>query len=146
MEIHTTRFGPVDVHPSDVILFPNGLLGLDDCLHWALLADAGNQGLGWLQSTTHGDVALAVVSPRRYVPGHEVRVARSELAPLVLETEDNPGVLVIVGKHEGHLTLNLKAPLVINLRRRIGRQVIDSGDQPLQYELTSDEAPLRKIA
>ncbi len=146
MEIHTTRFGPVDVDANDVILFPGGMLGLDDCLHWVLLADASDEGLGWLQSTTHGDVALAVVSPRRYVPDHQVRVARSELASLVLEDSDEVGVLAIVGKRDGNMTLNLKAPLVINLRRRLGRQVLDNADQPLQYELAAAAAPLRKSA
>ena len=146
MEIHTTRFGPVDIHPNDVILFPGGILGLDDCLHWVLLADADNEALGWLQSTTHGDVALAVVSPRRFVPGHQLRVARSELAPLALSAAEETCVLAIVGRTAQHMTLNLKAPLVINLRRRLGRQVIDNADHSLQYEVRHEELPRRKIA
>jgi hypothetical protein len=58
-----------------------GLPGLEDCREWALLADASNDALGWLQSTTRGDVALAVVSPRRFVPDYQVRIPRSELTP-----------------------------------------------------------------
>jgi flagellar assembly factor FliW len=146
MEIHTTRFGPVDIHPNDVILFPSGILGLDDCQHWVLLADAQNEALGWLQSTTHGDVALAVVSPKRFVPDHHVRVAPQELAPLALGGAEDTCVLAIVGRNDQSVTLNLKAPLVINLRRRLGRQVIDNADQPLQYEVTRQEEPRRKIA
>jgi flagellar assembly factor FliW len=145
MEIHTTRFGPVDIHPHDIILFPDGILGLDDCLHWVLLADADNEALGWLQSTTYGDVALAVVSPQRFVPDHCVRVARKELAPLELGGDD-ACVLAIVARNSNHVTLNLKAPLVINWRRRVGRQVVDNADQPLQYEVTCEELPRRKIA
>jgi flagellar assembly factor FliW len=146
MEVHTTRFGTVDVDPHDVILFPTGLLGLDNCLHWVLLADANNDSLGWLQSTTHGDVALAVVSPRRFVPDYDVRVPRSALAPLALESLDEAQVLVVVGKNEGRITLNLKGPLVVNLRRRLGCQVVHNADFPLQYELTGAQGTLRKIA
>ena len=152
MEIHTTRFGTVDVEPNDVILFPTGMLGLDDCLHWVLLVDAENEALGWLQSTTHGDVALAVVSPRRFVPDYDVRVARDELAPLALASLDEAHVLVVVGKTGSAITLNLKAPLVINLRRRLGCQVVHNGDHPLRYELCApqqDETTMelvRKIA
>jgi len=65
MRITTTRFGRIDVDAADVIRFPSGLPGLEDCREWALLADAGNDALGWLQSTTRGEVAVAVVSPRR---------------------------------------------------------------------------------
>jgi flagellar assembly factor FliW len=146
MEIHTTRFGPIDIEPADVILFPTGMLGLDDCQHWVLLADRDNEALGWLQSTTHGDVALAVVGPRRFVPEHVVRVPRSELASLALGSPQEAHVLVVVGKNEHNITLNLKAPLVINLRRRLGRQVIDNADHPLQYELRGAPAALRKTA
>jgi len=40
----------------------------------------------------------------------------------------------------------LKAPVVINLERRLGRQVVANGDQPVQYELISQPAPLKKSA
>jgi flagellar assembly factor FliW len=145
MEIHTTRFGTVGVKSDEVIVFPGGMLGLEDCQHWVLLADAEDEALGWLQSTSHGDVALAVVSPRRFVPDYDVRVGRSELSPLALETPDEAHVLVILSKSEVGITLNLKAPLVINLERRLGRQVIHNADEPLQYELVTTE-PVRKIA
>ena len=82
MRINTTRFGRIDIDASDVIRFTSGLPGLEDCRDWALLADTTNDALGWLQSTTRGDVALAVVSPRRFVPEYQVRIPRSELSPL----------------------------------------------------------------
>ncbi|MEX2111979.1 MAG: flagellar assembly protein FliW [Pirellulales bacterium] len=145
MEIHTTRFGTVGVNADDVILFPNGILGLEDCQQWVLLADAEDGALGWLQSTSRADVALAAVSPRRFVPDYDVRVPRSELAPLLLESIDEAHVLVVLSKSEHGITLNLKAPLVINLRRRLGRQVIHNADEPLQYELCELE-PVRRIA
>jgi flagellar assembly factor FliW len=55
-------------------------------------------------------------------------------------------VLAIVGKNDRGITLNLKAPLVINLERRLGRQVITNGDLPLQYPLSAEPMPLRKSA
>ena len=62
MRIATNRFGRIDVDPADILHFPSGLPGLEDCRDWALLADSDNDALGWLQSTTRGDVALAVES------------------------------------------------------------------------------------
>jgi flagellar assembly factor FliW len=47
-------------------------------------------------------------------------------------------VLVVVGSDEDGITLNLKAPLVINLRRRLGRQVVHNHDLPLRYELHAE--------
>jgi flagellar assembly factor FliW len=146
MRINTSRFGRIDVAAGDVIKFPSGLPGLEDCREWALLADATNDALGWLQSTTRGDVALAVVSPRRFVPDYQVRIPRSELTPLDISDIRQAQIVVVVGTTGTALTLNLKAPIVINLEGRTGRQVVASGELPLQYELTSARPPLKKSA
>jgi len=146
MRITTTRFGRIDVATGDVIRFPSGLPGLEDCREWALLADADNDALGWLQSTTRGDVALAVVSPRRFVPDYQVRIPRSELVPLDIVDLRAAQVVVVVGRTGTTLTLNLKAPIVINLEARTGRQVVASGELPLQYELSQELPPLKKSA
>ena len=146
MRITTTRFGCIEVAAGDVIRFPSGLPGLEDCREWALLADAANDAVGWLQSTTRGDVALAVVSPRRFVPDYRVRIARSELAPLNLADLRDAQVVVVVGTTGTTLTLNLKAPIVINVETRMGRQVVASGDLPLRHELVPGRPPLKRSA
>jgi flagellar assembly factor FliW len=146
MDIQTTRFASVAIEADDILHFPAGLAGLEDCRHWVLLADAQNDALGWLQSTSRPEVALAVVTPRRFVPDYQVRLARMELAPLAILQVQDAKVLVIVGKNEQSITLNLKAPLVINLDRRLGRQVVANNDYPVQFELSSEPALLKKIA
>jgi flagellar assembly factor FliW len=146
MRINTSRFGRIDVAAGDVLRFPCGLPGLEDNREWALLADAGNDALGWLQSASRGDVAIAVVSPRRFVPDYQVRIPRSELTPLDIADIRHAQVVVVVGTNGTNLTLNLKAPIVINLEARTGRQVVASGDLPMQYELTLERPPLKKSA
>jgi len=147
MQIHTTRFGLVEIDIADILLFPHGVIAFEDCQHWVLLADDGNDSLGWLQSVTRGEVALAVVSPRRYAPEYQVHVTRGQLASLELSHFDSAYVLSVVSKSDDDLTLNLKAPLIINLDRRLGRQVITTDEQPVARQLTaSTPALLRKSA
>jgi flagellar assembly factor FliW len=146
MLVKTTRFGTLEVDPADVLVFPAGLVGLEACREWVLLADAQNEALAWLQSATRPELALAVVSPRRFVLDYQLRVYRSELAPLALESLEQAQVLAIVSHGEQGVCLNLRAPLVINLPRRLGRQVIANGDVPLQYPLASHAASIRKSA
>ena len=146
MRISTSRFGRIDVAADDVLTFPSGLPGLEDCREWALLADSSNDALGWLQSTTRPDIAMAVVSPRRFVPDYQVRIARSELTPLAIDDIRQAQIVVIVSQNAKTLTLNLKAPIVINLEARTGRQVVASGELSMQYELTADRHALKKSA
>ena len=145
MKIDTTRFGKLEIEASDVLHFASGMIGMEGCRDWVLLADANNDALGWMQCISRPEVALAVVTPRRFVPEYQLRVPRSELAPLALAEVKEAKVLVIVGKNERSITLNLKAPLVINLHDRIGCQVVASSEQPVQYELPQTQS-LRKIA
>jgi flagellar assembly factor FliW len=146
MRINTTRFGRIDVDVADVLMFPSGLPGLEDCREWALLADSTNDALGWLQSTSRGDIAMAVVSPRRFVPEYQVRIPRSELTPLAIADIRQAQVVVVVGHNGTSLTLNLKAPIVINLEARTGRQVVASGELPMQFELSPTQPTLKKSA
>jgi len=146
MWIATTRFGPIQFEPEDVIQFPEGILGLPCCRDWLLLADVRNQSLAWLQSVDRPEVALCVVSPRRFVPNYQVRLSRRELDPLKLQDVQSAEVLVIVSRSGGYITLNLKAPLILNLSGGLGRQVICYGDQPIQYVAASLTPALRKSA
>jgi len=146
MRFNTTRFGHIDIDNDDLLHFASGLPGLEDCQRWALLADASNDALGWLQSTSRSDVALAVVSPRRFVPEYKVRIPRSELSPLVMRDLRDAQLLVVVARHAGVLTLNLKAPIVINVEARTGRQVVASGDLPMRYELVGRHSSMKKSA
>lgn len=146
MLINTSRFGSVRIKSEDVFTFPHGLIGLESCRRWVLLSDFENEAVGWLQSANLPDVAVAVISPRRFLPDYQVHVSRGQLTPLELTGVDQAFVLNIVAKNDDRLTVNLKAPLIINLNRRVGRQVVTSDDQPVQFELTSRSLKLRKSA
>jgi flagellar assembly factor FliW len=147
MQISTTRFGVVEIELDDVLLFPHGLIAFENCRHWVLLADAQNESLGWLQCVNQGDVALPVVSPRRHAPEYKVHVTRGQLSPLELSHFDQTYVLAVVSQSDDDLTLNLKAPLIINLDRRLGRQVLTIDEQPVACVISpTGPALLRKSA
>lgn len=145
MYVMTTRFGNVPIEPTDVLRFEQGLIGMETCREWVLLADNANDGLAWLQSLERAEVALAVVSPRRFVRDYQVRVSHRDLAPLGLASTKSLQVLAILNRHEDTLTLNLKAPIVINLATSRGRQVVAKNDHEVQYVLGAT-IPLRRSA
>jgi flagellar assembly factor FliW len=80
------------------------------------------------------------------VPHYRVRVANRELLALELQDVDEAYVLNVVCSDNGRLTVNLRAPLLFNLERRLGRQVITVDDQPLKWELVAPPLKLRKSA
>jgi flagellar assembly factor FliW len=145
MDITTSRFGKVTIDDEDVLTFVDGLIGMEDCRRWALLADAQNNALGWLQSLERPEVALAVVCPQRFVSDYRARVSRRDVEPLGLTAATDAQVLAIVNQAGDSLALNLKAPLVIHVTTRLGRQIVAKDNHSVQH-LLSGARPFRRTA
>lgn len=146
MLLETSRFGRVEIEVEDILHFADGLIGFADHKHWVLLADEENESLGWLQSVRDQNVALPVISPRRFTPDYQVRVVKSQLAPLALDQFDQAFVLTVVNRRDDQFTVNLQAPVIINLDRRCGRQVLTLDEQPVALPFADCPAPTRQAA
>jgi len=151
MDVATTRFGTLSAQEQDFLVFEQGLIGLEDCRRWVLLADGQNTTLGWLQSIDRGEIALGIVSPRRFVPDYQLRVDSSDLNDLQLSCLQDAQVIVVVSRQQEGLSLNLRAPLVINVQNGLSCQVVAKDNHPVRHLLTHDESTpqtseLRKIA
>ncbi len=146
MNVYTTRFGVLSVGCDEVVRFPAGLIGLEDCQQWTLAADQNVAGICWLQCVTAPEIALAVVNPRRYVPHYRLRVTRRAVSPLNLEDRSQAAVLAILARDEHGVSVNLKAPLVINVFRRLGAQTITNDNQPVRLPVIIESRQWRRSA
>jgi flagellar assembly factor FliW len=149
MRIHTQRFGNLQLNADQLFLFPQGLIGMETLRQWALLPDPDNPLVAWLQSASRGDRAIAVISPRAFFDDYRIQVTRRELASLHMKLGAELYVLTAVSGHVGRLTTNLRSPMLLNLHRRLGCQVITSDDQPIQKPLplakTSQQVSVAEI-
>jgi flagellar assembly factor FliW len=137
----------MDINHSDMLLMPHGLIGFETCRHWVLLSSQENEEVAWLQSVALANVALPVVSPRRFAPNYRVQVNKRDLALLHLHTEDQLYVLSIVSKSGVTLTANLKSPILLNASRHIAIQLVVTDDQPLALPLgLSNSGSIRRAA
>jgi len=135
MRIDTQRFGTLNLKADELFLFPQGLIGMESLRQWALLPDLDNPNVAWLQSASRGDRSLPVISPRVFFDDYRVHVSRRELSNLQLRPGAELYVLTFVAGHVGKLSTNLRSPILLNLDRRLGCQVITSDQQPIQQAL-----------
>ncbi|MCR5209263.1 MAG: flagellar assembly protein FliW [Lachnospiraceae bacterium] len=136
MQIKTRIFGEVTIDDSKMIKFPNGIVGFPDLTDFALIHDAeqGDQaGIRWLQSVQEPTFAMPVVDPL---------IAKEDYNPLV-----DDDLLKVIGEGENILVLvtitvpsdlskmsvNLKAPLVVNVDTRKAVQVVLEEDYPVKF-------------
>lgn len=140
MRVETTRFGTLEINERELFFFPQGLIGMETLRQWALLPDPKSSAVVWLQSASRGDRALPLISPRAFVEGYRVRVNRRSLAGLQLRTGDETYVLTTLCGQPGHYATNLRAPLILNLHRRLGCQVVTEDENSLHYRIDAGDA------
>ena len=124
MRIATSRFGEVDIDEQRVLTFPSGLLGFPDDKRFALLEAGQDAEFWWLQSIERAALAFIVTDPTLFVPTYEVPIGQQQMEGLGLSSLDEAQVLVIVNKRGNVLTGNLQGPLVMNVAKRTGEQLV----------------------
>jgi flagellar assembly factor FliW len=138
MLLNTTRFGAIEVDDQAVITFTQPILGFQDQRRFVLLPGPEGSPLKWLQSTETGELAFIIMDPRVVVPDYEVRVGSLELAELAANdlAELDIYTLVVVPQDPSLIRTNLKAPVLINPKHRLGKQtILERSKYPIQYFL-----------
>lgn len=123
-----SRFADAEVSPGDVMTFPDGVPGYESQRHFVLLDIAETAPLKVLHAVNAPDPCFLVTDPRSILPGY--RCDLSDADRLRVRAVDDRLLLwlVIVSiREDGHVTVNLRAPIVINPERMIGRQVMPNG-------------------
>jgi flagellar assembly factor FliW len=135
MKIESPRFGTLEVEPSKIIDFPDGLPGFEELRRFTLFHPEGQAPMYFiLQSVDDPAVAFHVADPSHYGFNFEIALSDEETATLALKRpEDLAVVVMLVEESGGKVRANLKAPLVINLATKRGLQHVFSR---LNYDVT----------
>jgi flagellar assembly factor FliW len=133
--VELPRLGTCTYRESEVLTFPWGLPGFPACRRFLALAVETHENVLYLQSLDDLKVALAVADPWHFFPDYDPRLPAFARVSLELTRPEDFSMLgVLVIPETGTPTMNLLAPIIINLKTRIGRQVtIERGD-PTQGE------------
>ncbi len=126
MRIETTRFGTLEVNRKDFIVFKEGPLGFEDKKKF-FIVDPGDQTLIlWIQSVDSKDVAFPIIEPKIFMPEYIVKLLPIELASLELMslTEASVYTILTIPKLVTEMSANLKAPIIINNKTNIARQIV----------------------
>lgn len=124
MLINTSRFGRVEVNDDRIITFSKGILGFPRHKQYVLLEPSEDSHFYWLQATDRADLAFVVTDPSLFISSYRVPLKSDQMTELGIFAIHQAQVFVIVNKHGSMLTGNLQGPLVINVQRRIGEQLV----------------------
>lgn len=138
IHVQTSRFGTLDIEPDALITFTQPIIGFQDYRRFVLAPGPEASGLSWLQSTENGDLAFLMIRPTAVFQNYKVTLQPLELAELAAPNIDSLEIytLLVVPEDKRKVRTNLKAPILINPSRGLGKQtVLESSDYPIQFFL-----------
>jgi flagellar assembly factor FliW len=124
--LETGRFGHLSVGNDETIHIPQGVLGFPELTRFCLVDPGDETLILWLQSLEDSKVAFPVLEPKIFRPDYAARLSSAELRELKLENVNQSAVFSILTIPEDvtQMTANLKAPIVVNLKEQVAKQVV----------------------
>lgn len=141
MQVETTRFGVISVADKDVLTFPEGMLGFSKIHQYVLVERTDESLFIWLQAMKKNSVAFPLLEPQIFERNYKVELAEEDRETLKLDSLKDAKVFAIITipSDPTKMTANLKAPIVVNLKNRLAKQVIlHEADYPIRKAIFTD--------
>jgi flagellar assembly factor FliW len=140
MKVETRLFGEIDVEDDKIITLPGGLVGFPDMKRFTVLYDSEKEKAShvmWFQSLDEPQFAMPVLEPNLVKEDYNPVINEELLKPLGDLTEDNLYVLVTltVPRQVEKMSVNLRAPIIVNTDNLLGGQLIVDDDMPIRFPI-----------
>lgn len=124
--LNLPRFGDCSYDNAEVLEFPWGLPGFPNSHRWLALNIEAQSTYIWLQSLDNLSVALPTLDPWMVFEEYDPKLPPYAIAALDIRDANEFAVLcvVVATTNAQEMTMNLMAPIIINLRARRARQVM----------------------
>jgi flagellar assembly factor FliW len=121
---------------SATLRFVAPLSGFDGLVLFELAPVSGADGLFALRSAEVKGLRLFVLDASVHLPTYQPVISDDQRASLSLESADDAAVYVVVNPGNPETTVNLVAPVVVNVRTGEAAQfILDGDDWPLRSPL-----------
>ena len=110
---------------NEVVRFSHGLPGFEACRGFVLMTSDALGPLQCLKAVEGPPASFLVIDPRRVLPDYRCELTEADRRRLAVTQEDTLLWLSLVTiELDGTITVNLRAPVVINPAQMIGHQVV----------------------
>jgi flagellar assembly factor FliW len=127
MLLNTKHFGEIEIDESKIITFKEGIPGFENLQRYIVLYNGDETSpFRWLQCVDDGQLAFAVINPFMILGNYDIEISEETVASLNIESITDVMVLaiVVVPEDPNKMTMNLKAPVIINTKNNCGMQVV----------------------
>ncbi|WP_123053464.1 flagellar assembly protein FliW [Clostridium sp. JN-1] len=142
MKLDTRYHGVLNYEKEDIITFKKGLPGFENLKNFILVPAEENKLFYILHSMEDTNVGIIVISPFNVMKDYEFDLNDYKVSELNIKNQKDIIVVntVNLSSKIENITINLKAPIIINKDENIGEQLIlDKSNYPIKYPLLKGE-------
>lgn len=142
MKLNTKYHGLIEYKEDDVIVFPKGIPGFDELRKFILLPIEKEGIFILLHSIEDEEIGIPVVSPFNVYKDYEFTLSEETIKNLKANSPKDILVYttVTVNSNYENITTNLRAPIVVNIKEKIGEQIIlEKDDYGIKHPIFQEE-------
>jgi len=118
--ITTHQFGELTIAPEQIFIFPNGIIGFTHLTEYVLISDDSTAPIQWL---------IAIEDPTIGLPIINALIIDMQYKPALDVDPTQNTVFVVVNLSQGQISINMKAPIIMNSQTMLGEQIVLSSER-----------------
>ena len=130
MKIKTKFCGEMEYSEENVIAFQEGIPGFSD-LHKYALIPINDLVFSYMQSLEDEKICFIVMPPAFAEPGYDINISDTTVEKLKVEKPEDVNVysIVTIPDNINDMTINLKAPIILNTKNNKAVQEVLDDDR-----------------
>lgn len=132
MKLQNTKLGDIEFDDAKIVNITDGLVGFSDVRRFVLLDARAGSPFRWFLAVDRPELAFVVTDPDQFFKDYETEIPDDDLGAVEYREGDELARLTLVtvrGRRKVDTTLNLRAPVIVNLRTMTGRQILMKTDR-----------------
>ena len=139
MNIETKFLGSMAIDEKDIIHFSDGIPGFEEIKEFVILPLEKDSPFAILQSIKEQEIGFVIAFPFAFKNDYTFDISEDDKEDLQIEkSEDLITYSIVTLRDPFHSsTINLQAPLLINAKKRIAKQLVlqDATSYPIRFPI-----------
>lgn len=142
MKLNTKYHGIHEYEEKDIITLKKGMPGFENITKFIIFEVEENDIFSVIHSIEDEEVGFVAISPFNVIKDYKLNLDDDLIKRLKINNEKYVWVLntVTLSSKIENITTNLRAPIIINIKEKLGEQIILNNDKYLvKYPLFKEE-------
>ncbi|WP_050606975.1 flagellar assembly protein FliW [Clostridium niameyense] len=143
MKINTKCYDALNYEEKDAIYFQKGIPGFEKLKKFIIFPVEDNDIFSVFHSIEDENIGIIVISPFHVKKDYEIKLEEDLIKRLKIKNEEEVLILntVTLSSVVNEITVNLKAPIIINIKEKLGEQIIvDNDNYKIKHPIFKEEA------